>query len=208
MLMQTNKHFYDFIAQNKLGLSGKNLEIKMRELTKFRAKELESNIGFWDFKKFNYDKYKEIHFYLFQDIFEWAGKDRYDLGLSGNFSKFIIQFCRGDKISSLAESIFTKELKSIIDFHLSNPSLVTTKITAKHLANLWNKLNFLHPFREGNGRVSRIFLEMFAKSLNFYFVIDNIERRQQVIALNRALRKKLLSLEELIFTNIRHITKN
>ncbi|PZT47998.1 hypothetical protein B6S12_06310 [Helicobacter valdiviensis] len=206
--MQTNKHFYDFIAQNKLGLSGKNLEIKMRELTKLRAKELKSDIGFWDFKKFNYSNYKEIHFYLFQDIFEWAGKDRYDLGLSGNFSKFIIQFCRGDKISSLAESIFTKELKSINDFCLSSSSPIDIKTSAKLLANLWNKLNFLHPFREGNGRVSRIFLEMFAKSLKFYFDIDNIERRKQVIALNRALRNNPQSLEELVFINICYATKS
>ncbi len=181
----------------------------MRELTKLRAIELKRDIAFWDFKDFSYAQYKQIHCYIFQDIFEWAGKDRYELGFSGKLSKYIIQFCRGDELESYADSIFSASSK-ITQTYLNNLHSgaeysinISRKLYSKKLANLWSKLNFLHPFREGNGRTSRIFLEMFAKSLNINFDIDSIDRRKQVIALNRAMRGILQNLEELVFINIK-----
>ncbi|TLD84878.1 Fic family protein [Helicobacter trogontum] len=184
-------NFDGLITHNKLGLYNKDLESKMRELTTFRALELKSNTAFWDFKDFNYTQYKHIHFYIFQDIFEWAGKDRYELGFHGRMSKYMIQFCRGNCLLDYADSIF----------YGLNDNFMQCEDIPKKLANLWHELNFLHPFREGNGRVSGIFLEMFAKSLRIKFDIDNIERRKQVIALNRAMRNNMQSLEELVLLN-------
>ncbi|WP_299244859.1 Fic family protein [uncultured Brachyspira sp.] len=209
MQLNNNSSFDDLITYNKLGLCGKELESKMRELTKLRAIELKRDIAFWDFKDFSYAQYKQIHCYIFQDIFEWAGKDRYELGFSGKLSKYIIQFCRGDELESYADSIFSASSK-ITQTYLNNLHSgaeysinISRKLYSKKLANLWSKLNFLHPFREGNGRTSRIFLEMFAKSLNINFDIDSIDRRKQVIALNRAMRGILQNLEELVFINIK-----
>lgn len=188
---KNNIDFDSLVTHNKLGVYNRDLESKMRKLTTFRALELKANTAFWNFRDFNYTQYKHIHFHIFQDIFEWAGKDRYELGFSGKMSKYMIQFCLGDCLLNYADSIFCS-LKYDFTQHKDIP---------KKLANLWHKLNFLHPFREGNGRVSRIFLEMFAKSLHIKFDIDNIERRKQVIALNRAMRNNMQSLEELILLN-------
>ncbi|WP_276891403.1 Fic/DOC family protein [Helicobacter japonicus] len=212
MQLRNNNDFDSLIVHNKLGLLGEALELKMRELTQFRILELKSNTRFWNFDNFDYAQYKHIHLYVFQDIFEWAGQDRYELGFSGKFSKYIIQFCRGDEISSYADSIFsTLEFKNLntkdssqthIESMQSQRDYTYQKMIAKKLASLWARLNFLHPFREGNGRVSRLFLEMFAQTLHIKFDIENIERRKQVIALNRSMRGNLQSLEELVFMNL------
>lgn len=209
MQLRNNNAFDSLIVHNKLGLSGEELELKMRELTRVRILELRSHTHFWNFDNFDYAQYKHIHLYVFQDIFEWAGQDRYELGFSGKFSKYIIQFCRGDEILGYANSIFstlksetlnTKDSSQTpIEYMQSQGDCVYQKMVAKKLANLWARLNFLHPFREGNGRVSRTFLEMFAQTLHIKFDIENIERRKQVIALNRAIRGNLQSLEELVF---------
>ncbi len=211
MQLRNNNDFDSLIVHNKLGLSGEALELKMRELTRVRILELRSHTHFWNFDNFDYAQYKHIHLYVFQDIFEWAGQDRYELGFSGKFSKYIIQFCSGDEISSYADSIFsTLEFKNLntknsgqihIEDMQSQGDCIYRKMVAKKIASLWARLNFLHPFREGNGRVSRIFLEMFAKTLHIKFDIENIERRKQVIALNRAIRGNLRSLEELVLMN-------
>ena len=212
MQLRNNNDFDSLIVHNKLGLLGEALELRMRELTQFRILELKSNTRFWNFDNFDYAQYKHIHLYVFQDIFEWAGQDRYELGFSGKFSKYIIQFCRGDEISSYADSIFsTLEFKNLntkdfsqthIESMQSQRDYTYQKMIAKKLASLWARLNFLHPFREGNGRVSRLFLEMFAQTLHIKFDIENIERRKQVIALNRSMRGNLQSLEELVFMNL------
>ena len=191
MQLRNNNDFDSLIVHNKLGLLGEALELKMRELTQFRILELKSNTRFWNFDNFDYAQYKHIHLYVFQDIFEWAGQDRYELGFSGKFSKYIIQFCRGDEISSYADSIFsTLEFKNLNTKDFSQTHIASLqsqrdytyqKMIAKKLASLWARLNFLHPFREGNGRVSRLFLEMFAQTLHIKFDIENIERGKQVI---------------------------
>ena len=132
MQLRNNNDFDSLIVHNKLGLLGEALELKMRELTQFRILELKSNTRFWNFDNFDYAQYKHIHLYVFQDIFEWAGQDRYELGFSGKFSKYIIQFCRGDEISSYADSIFsTLEFKNL-------------NILANHTLNLCNLKEIIH----------------------------------------------------------------
>lgn len=57
-----------------------------------------------------------------------------------------------------------KDLKQIhMNFTLDNKN--NYKLITEKLAITWTKLNFLHPFKEGNGRTQRLFLEMLAMHL-------------------------------------------
>ena len=55
-----------------------------------------------------YDHLKAIHFFLFRDVYSWAGKDRADMGIYGFFGKEDSSFCRGELIPKEADKIFTK----------------------------------------------------------------------------------------------------
>ncbi len=93
----------------------------------------------------------EIHYYLFQDVYKWAGKVR-----TVNISKDAKPFFDRERFPSAFTFI-----NSLIDEY--------RKINSSNLHELANKLaiildnvNYLHPFREGNGRAQREFLRTLA----------------------------------------------
>lgn len=92
-----------------------------------------------------------IHHYLFQDVYGWAGKVRkVNISKDGrpflNYERFHIAFKYIDTL--------------IFEYH----SIRKTKIEklAHKLAEILDSINYLHPFREGNGRVQREFLRLLA----------------------------------------------
>ncbi len=93
----------------------------------------------------------EIHQYLFQDIYAWAGKVR-----TVNISKDGKPFFDGERFSSAFQYIdsFIEDYRTIdsANFHE----------IAKALASILDHVNFLHPFREGNGRTQREFIRLLA----------------------------------------------
>lgn len=88
-----------------------------------------------------------IHHYLFQDVYEWAGKTR-----SVNISKDGKPFFEGER--------FEMGFKYIDNLILEYRNIKTEnkKELAVKLAEILDAVNFLHPFREGNGRAQREFL--------------------------------------------------
>lgn len=93
----------------------------------------------------------EIHHYLFQDIYAWAGKVR-----TVNISKDGKPFFDGERFSSAFQYI-----DSLIEEYRTIDSSNFAEI-AKALASILDHVNFLHPFREGNGRTQREFIRILA----------------------------------------------
>lgn len=93
---------------------------------------------------------QNIHKYLFQDLYGWAGNVRtVDIAKSNMFCK--VQF-----IETQADEIF-KQLKA--DNYLASfPKGVFTQKCAYY----FSEINALHPFREGNGRTQREFIRELA----------------------------------------------
>lgn len=93
-----------------------------------------------------------IHQHLFQDIYVWAGQKRtVDISKDG---KQFFPISNFDSALSYIDQLI-KEYNEIPknDFaHLS-----------EKLAELLDSINYLHPFREGNGRAQREFLRLLAK---------------------------------------------
>ncbi|GBR76796.1 hypothetical protein NO2_1288 [Candidatus Termititenax persephonae] len=93
----------------------------------------------------------KIHKHLFQDVYSWAGKTRtVEISKQGKQFLPVHRLSRGfayiDKLIDEYRRIKNNDLKTV----------------AKKLAEILDNINYLHPFREGNGRTQREFLRTLA----------------------------------------------
>lgn len=120
----------------------------------------------------------KIHEYLFGPLYEWAGQYR-----QGNFTKGGNGFLPFDRFE-YAETDINQNLNSY-----SNRKA----LSKKDYAVLLDNINFMHPFREGNGRSTRLFLQCYAA--NHHQVLDYPRHNKQMIkAENDADVNKIASL--------------
>jgi cell filamentation protein len=92
-----------------------------------------------------------IHHYLFQDVYAWAGKVR-----TVNIYKDGKPFFNGERFSMGFQYIDT-----LINDYRNIEKLNKEELASK-LSEILDNVNFLHPFREGNGRTQREFLRLLA----------------------------------------------
>lgn len=97
---------------------------------------------------------KHLHYYLFQDIYDWAGQFR-----DVDIAKGTTRFCTWSRIEPEASKLF----QTIPDLG----SINTTEKLIPKVADLFCEINLLHPFREGNGRVQRFFFEEMLFALGY-----------------------------------------
>ncbi|OFY52161.1 MAG: filamentation induced by camp protein fic [Bacteroidetes bacterium GWF2_41_31] len=97
------------------------------------------------------DSLLSIHRYLFQDVYSWAGKRR-----KVEISKAGKQFFPTTHFDNAFRFIDTL----ISDYRIISKG-ENLQIAAK-LAEILDNVNYLHPFREGNGRAQREFLRLLA----------------------------------------------
>ena len=93
----------------------------------------------------------KIHKHLFQDIYVWAGKKR-----TVEISKDGKQFFP----TSHFDNAFRYIDQLIADFKKIPKD--NKQLLAEKLAEILDNVNYLHPFREGNGRTQREFLRLLA----------------------------------------------
>lgn len=177
------------VLKNKLGIKNNNkLHDRERDLSSLRALELFEHpaAGCFDFEHL-----KTIHAYLFQDIYDWAGKVRTVDIAKGNL------FCKCFAIESEAERIFN-ELKS--EKYLKD---LAVNEFAKRLAYYLAEINVLHPFREGNGRTQREFIRQLAYENNYFLSYAGITPDEMIEASKAAFNLNYAPLEELILSHLR-----
>lgn len=110
--------------------------------------------------KFNARLIFEIHKYFLGTLYAWAGRTR-----GVEISKDGILFC--------ASSQSKKELKNLDKIIKKNIPLfgANKKNISEKLAIIHCEFNAIHPFREGNGRTIRLFLDLLAVNCH-YGLID------------------------------------
>jgi cell filamentation protein len=101
--------------------------------------------------RLDYDHYLAIHWHLFQDVYDWAGRIR-----TVRMSKLNSTFCYPEHIEAQMRRLFD-ELAS--ENHFRN---LDSESFAKKAAHFLAELNAIHPFREGNGRTQNVFLSILA----------------------------------------------
>jgi len=98
----------------------------------------------------------KIHAYLFQDVYEWAGEIK-----SVDIIRGDSRFCNVRQIQSYSNTVFS-ELAS--ENYLIG---LEPKVFASRLAHYLSEINAIHPFREGNGRVQRLFISQLAEQSGY-----------------------------------------
>lgn len=152
--------------KNKLGIKSEiELAKEEEKISKLKAKNLFES-GFFDtLEPGNFKSLATIHEKLFEDIYEFAEKVR-DVNISkGNF--------RFAPTTYLNDAI--KQIEAM-------PQSSFDKIIEKYI-----EMNIAHPFREGNGRSMRIWLDLILKSeLKKIINWDSIEREEYLMAMERS----------------------
>ena len=154
------------ILKNKLGIENQiELAKKEEKITKLKAKKLfeTGKLNFIEVGTFK--GLSEIHKYLFEDIYDFAGKIRTE-----NISKSNFRF---------ASAMYLKEALNKID---KMPQSNFDEIIEKYI-----EMNIAHPFREGNGRSTRIWLDMILKE-EIGKVIDwsKVNKEDYLLAMERS----------------------
>jgi cell filamentation protein len=96
----------------------------------------------------------DLHRYLFQDIYSWAGKAR------------TVEISKGGKpffpLSHFRNAFMF--IDTLIEGYRKIDRKDKTRLT-HNLAEILDNINYLHPFREGNGRTQREFLRLLSSLL-------------------------------------------
>ena len=154
------------MLKNKLGINNSIELAEVEErITKKKALELFETSLLNSFEVGTFKGLSQIHKYLFEEIYEFAGKIRTE-----NISKSNFRF---------ASAMYLEEALKQID---RMPQSNFDEIIEKYI-----EMNIAHPFREGNGRSTRIWLDMILKK-EISKVIDwsKINKEDYLLAMERS----------------------
>lgn len=157
--------------ENKLGITNSaDLAKEEEKLSKKRAVELfeKGLLSLVDAGSFS--SLQKIHEYLFQDIYDFAGKIR-----TVNIAKGSFRF---------APVVYLQDALK----HIENmPQSTFDEIIKKYI-----EMNVAHPFREGNGRSARIWLDLILKKeLNKVVDWSRVDKNDYLLAMERSPIKDL-----------------
>ncbi len=152
--------------ENKLGLTDSaELAREEERISKKRARELFENGMLDRLEAGRLSSLKAIHKYLFDDIYDFAGELR-----TVNISKGNFRFAPRMYLEAALESI-EKMPQSTFD-----------EIVEKYV-----EMNIAHPFREGNGRSTRIWLDLIFKAeLNAVVDWSKVDKDDYLLAMERS----------------------
>ena len=156
---------------NKLGISDSfKLADEEEKISKKKALEMFQTGFLNSLQAGSLEALIQIHKYLFEDIYEFAGQLRTVNIAKGNFR--------------FAPAIYLNEaLKSIEKM----PQSTFDEIIEKYV-----EMNIAHPFREGNGRSTRIWLDLILKStLNKVVDWSKVDKDDYLLAMERSPIKDL-----------------
>lgn len=147
------------VLRNKFGIKSLSAlrEIEYR-LT--HARQMEIRAGKGPAGKLDKAHLKALHRHIFQDVYEWAGSTRNESPMVdgqrvqpiGMLSKGGMPFLPGSRIEMGLDEAF-KPISDLRVLKGSSPQKFA-ELAGKVLA----ELNYVHPFREGNGRAQEAFI--------------------------------------------------
>lgn len=154
------------ILENKLNITDQaELAREEEKISKLRAKKMFETGYLNTLEPGTFEALKKIHKYLFEEIYEFAGELRKVNIAKGNF-RFI-------PLTYLEEAI--KNIEKM-------PQSTYEEIIEKYV-----EMNIAHPFREGNGRSTRIWLDLILKKeLNLVVDWSKVNKNDYLLAMERS----------------------
>ena len=154
------------VLGNKLGITDSVSLARVEEkISKKKAVELFESGRLDSLEAGTYSALAEIHKFLFEDIYEFAGKVR-EVNLSkGNFRFAPVMYLQVslENIEKMPQSNFDKIIEKYVE------------------------MNIAHPFREGNGRSTRIWLDLILKKeINKVVDWSKVDKNDYLLAMERS----------------------
>ena len=153
------------ILKNKLGIDNQVELAKAEEkLSKQKAKQLFDSGDIHTAEVGTFDGLSFIHAYLFGDIYHFAGKMRNVNIAKGQFRFAAVLYLEAalNQIDAMPQSTFDAIIEKYVE------------------------MNVAHPFREGNGRATRIWLDLMLKK-----GIRQVDKAEYLSAMQRSVVKDL-----------------
>ena len=165
--------------ENKLGITESSELARMEEkLSKQRALELFETGALDRLEAGTFAALASIHRALFSDIYDFAGEKRTVNIAKGNFRFASVMYLDAalQNIERMPQSTFDEIVEKYVE------------------------MNIAHPFREGNGRSTRIWLDLLLKA-ELHQVVDwsRVDKEDYLLAMERSPIRD---------TEIKHILKN
>lgn len=152
--------------ENKLNItSSSELAIVEERTSKIKALELFENGLLDTFEIGTFKGLSDIHKYLFEDIYDFAGKIRTVNIAKGNFRFAPVMYLNAalENIDKMPQSTFDEIVEKYVE------------------------MNIAHPFREGNGRSTRIWLDCILKrELKQVIDWDKVDKEDYLLAMERS----------------------
>lgn len=154
------------MLENKLGITN-DLELhkEKERITKLKALELFDTNKINEIEVGTFNGLSQIHKFLFNDIYYFAGKIRNENIAKGNFRFASVLYLDSvlNKIDEMPQKAYEDIIKKYIE------------------------MNIAHPFREGNGRSTRIWLDLILKKeLNKVVDWSKINKEDYLLAMERS----------------------
>lgn len=152
--------------ENKLGIENSaELAREEERISKKKAMELFENGLLDKLEAGKFSSLKAIHKYLFEDIYDFAGEIRKVNIAKGNFRFAPLMYLEAalENIDKMPQSTFDEIVEKYVE------------------------MNIAHPFREGNGRSTRIWLDLILKT-EIRQVVDwsKVDKEDYLLAMERS----------------------
>ena len=154
------------VLENKLNIKDSSeLAIQEEKISKKKAIEMFENGFLEKLEPGTYESLAAIHEYLFDEIYDFAGKIR-EVNLSkGNFRFAPLMYLEAalQSIDKMPQSTFDEIIEKYVE------------------------MNVAHPFREGNGRSTRIWLDlMLKKEIGYVVNWSKVDKEDYLLVMERS----------------------
>lgn len=152
--------------ENKLGIKDSSELARLEEkISKKKAVELFGSGELNNYVAGSFELLVAIHKYLFAEIYDFAGTVRTVNLAKGNFRFASVMYLQAaiENIEKMPQSTFDEIIEKYVE------------------------MNIAHPFREGNGRSTRIWLDMtLKKELNLVIDWGLVDKEDYLLAMERS----------------------
>ena len=151
--------------ENRLNITDSADLAREERISKKKAAQLFDNKLLDSFTAGKFDTLQAIHKYMFEDVFDFAGEIRTVNLAKGNFRFAPLIYLQAalDNIDKMPQSTFNEIIEKYVE------------------------MNIVHPFREGNGRSTRIWLDHILKD-EIGKVVDwsKVDKEDYLLAMERS----------------------
>ena len=154
------------VLENKLGITNSaDLAREEERISKIKAIELFETGLLDNLEAGKFESLSKIHKYLFDEIYRFAGEIRTENIAKGSFRFAPVMYLKAslEHIDSMPQSNFEEIIEKYVE------------------------MNVAHPFREGNGRSTRIWLDlMLKKEIGKVVDWNNVDKEDYLLAMERS----------------------